>query len=642
MCGISVLLDPAAGGGVRERLRRLHAPIRHRGPDGEGFLAVDRAGRPTRGESVDALPFAGTVLAAAFRRLRILDLSPAAAQPMSSPDGAHWILFNGEVYNYRPLRAELEARGRRFRSSGDTEVVLAAFEAWGEEAFARLDGMWALVVADLRRRRLLFSRDRFGIKPLYWALDGGALLLASEARQIVAARGERPRAHAPLVQRYLRGSRYPCFDESFFAGVQPVPAATWASVPLDGPPSAPRFERYWDLAAFAAPEKGARPYADALEHFRTLLQDAVATHLQSDARLGCLLSGGLDSSTVTALAAPLARAAGQACPTFSFGLPGDASSELPLALEVARAHGLPNHQAGLDAAWLRAQAGPAVRALEEPPLALPALAQYRIYALCRQHDTTVILDGQGADEVLGGYPYHQRLLLADRLRRGRARGFARELGAIARRARVARLRLLGALVLPSLRARLRPEPAWLAPWTKDAGEGAREAAARADRGRDPALVNRQLYWDVKWGNVRVVLGHTDKSAMAHSIEARVPFFDRRLVEAAFSLPDDYKVGDGQTKRILRDAARRVVPPAVTERSDRLGFGLPEAALLRETATHLHEVIASSGLRATPWVEPRALDALLERHRRGDDTEARAVWRLFALATWAREFGAALD
>ena len=335
MCGIGVLLDPTARGDVRARLRRLHAPIRHRGPDGEGFLAVARDGRAARSDDIDALPAEGTVLAAAFRRLRILDLSAAAAQPMASPDGAYWILFNGEVYNYRALRAELEGRGRAFRSSGDTEVALAAFEAWGEGAFARLDGMWALAVADLRRRRLVVSRDRFGIKPLYWALDDGALLLASEARQIVAARDGRPRPHAPLVQRYLRGSRSPCFDESFFAGVQSVPPATWAAVPLDGPLDAPRFERYWDLAAFTAPEDGAPPYPDALEGFRGVLHDAVASHLQSDARLGCLLSGGLDSSTVTALAAPLSRASGQACPTFSFGLRDAPGSELPFAEEVA-------------------------------------------------------------------------------------------------------------------------------------------------------------------------------------------------------------------------------------------------------------------------------------------------------------------
>jgi len=641
MCGISVLLDPG-GGGVRERLGRMHAPIRHRGPDGEGFLAVSRDGRATAGAAVDALPATGTVLGAAFRRLRILDLSAAAAQPMASPDGTHWILFNGEVYNYRALRAELEAGGRRFHSTGDTEVVLAAFEAWGEAASARLDGMWALAVVDLRRRRLLFSRDRFGIKPLYWALDAGALLLASEARQIVAARAARARAHGPLVQRYLRGSRYPCFDESFFDGVQAVPPATWASVPLEETPEAPRFERYWDLSSITAGEAAATPYAGALEHFRGLLQGAVSTHLQSDARLGCLLSGGLDSSTIASLAAPLARSAGQACPTFSFGVPGEVGSELPFALEVARAHGLANHQAGLDAAWLRAHAGAVVRALEEPPLALPALAQYRTYALCRQHDTTVILDGQGADEVLGGYPYHQRLLLADRLRRGRLRDFSRELGAIGRRAHVSRLRLLGALVGPPLRARLARAPAWLAPWTPGAEEAERERAARADRGRDAALVNRQLYWDVKWGNVRVVLGHTDKSAMAHSIEARVPFFDRALVEAAFALPDSYKVGDGQTKRILRDAARAVVPPAVTERPDRLGFGLPEGALLRAIAPDMHGAITASALPRSAWVEKDQLRALLDRHRAGDDTEARAVWRLFALATWAHEFDAALD
>jgi len=639
MCGISVVYDPRARA-VRERVLRMHGPIPHRGPDGEGFLAVTAEGTATRAEHADLLPAGGITLAAAFRRLRILDLSAAAAQPMASPDGARWIVFNGEIYNYRALRGELEAAGRAFRSQGDTEVALAAYEAWGDAAFARLDGMWALVIVDLRSRRLLLSRDRFGIKPLYWALEDGALLLASEARQILAACDTRPRPYAPLVERYLRGSRYPCLDDSFFAGVRSVPPATWAALPLDGPPAAPRFVPYWDLAAFSA--NGAPSYEVALERFRAALSGAVATHAQADVTVGGLLSGGLDSSTLVSLLAPLSRERGRECPTFSFGLRDAPGSELPFAEAVARAHGLANHQAGLDAEWLRAHDAAVVRALEEPPLALPALAQYRVYALCREHGSTVVLDGQGADEVLGGYPYHQRLLLLDRLAHGRLGSFAHELRGIGRRSGLGPARLLGALVLPPLRARLLRRPSWLAPTAPDADEDARAAAARADRGRDSALLNRQLYWDVKWGNVRIVLGHTDKSAMAHSIEARVPYFDRALVELAFTLPDTYKTGEGQLKRVLRDAARAVVPPVVTERPDRLGFGLPEAPLLSALAGHMRARIEEGSLLRTPWVDAVGVRALLDRHAGGDTAAGRAVWRLHALATWAREFDVALD
>lgn len=637
MCGISLVLDPP--GDAAERVRRMHAPIRHRGPDGEGFLAVRHDGSIVSGAAAASAD--GARLAIAFRRLRILDLSEAAAQPMASEDGLCWIAFNGEAYNFRELRDELRAGGAEFRSRGDTEVVLRAYQAWGETCFARLDGMWAVAIVDLARRRLVLSRDRFGIKPLYWARDGSALLVASEARQILAARDEVPRPNAPLVGMFLRGSRYPCLDETFFEGVHAVPPATWCEVLLDGAPPAPVFHRYWDLSEFHADPHNATAYDRTLERFDGLVREAVRSHAVADVRLGSLLSGGLDSSTIAALLGPVARKAGRDCPTFSFGVRNGEPRwcELPYAETVARAHGLENHQAGFDVGWLRQHAGAAIRAMEEPPLALAAVAQYRTFQLCREHATTVVLDGQGADEVLGGYPYHQRLLVADRLRHGRIADARRELRAIAARDRVSRVRLLGALVGPPLARRARRRPAWLAPAEERADDEARRA--RADRGRDASAVNRQLYWDVKWGNVKIVLGYTDKNAMAHSVEARVPFFDRALVEFAFSLPDHFKVGDGQRKRILRDAARRTLPREVTERPDRMGFAMPTRALMRELAPDVRAAVLDDGLLGARWFVRRRAERLLDRFAAGDDDLAEPAWRLYAMAVWAREFGVAL-
>src|SRR5262249_5355699 len=179
MCGISALLDLTSSPDSVALLRGMHQPIRHRGPDGEGFLLVDAAGAHRFDRPEDLTAGARIRVGLAFRRLKIIDLSEAAAQPMVSPDGQTWIVYNGEIYNFRELRRELESLGRTFRSACDPEVVLAAYEAWGEQAFRRLDGMWALVIVDLRRRRLIGSRDRFGIKPLYWASDGRRLLVAS-------------------------------------------------------------------------------------------------------------------------------------------------------------------------------------------------------------------------------------------------------------------------------------------------------------------------------------------------------------------------------------------------------------------------------------------------------------------------------
>ena len=331
-------------------------------------------------------------------------------------------------------------------------------------------------------------------------------------------------------------------------------------------------------------------------------------------RVGALLSGGLDSSTIAAL---LASTAGRDHPTFSFGVRGAAPAldELPYAEAVARAHGLPNHQAGMDAHWVRAHAPAVIRALEEPPLALPALAQYRTFQLCREHGATVVLDGQGADEVLGGYPYHQRTLVADRLRRGRFGDAGRELRAIALRERVGRMRLLAAVALPTLRGRLRRRLPWVASPPRRGGEDV--GRARADRGHDPSALNRQLYWDVRWGNVKIVLGYTDRNAMAHSVEARVPFFDRALVEFAFTLPDHFKVGDGQRKRILRDSARAFLPPEVTERPDRLGFAVPAGALMGALLPDVRAAIQDSGILSSRWLHRTPALRMLDRFAAGD-------------------------
>jgi asparagine synthase (glutamine-hydrolysing) len=286
VCGLGVWFDPRPSEEGVERTLRLHAPIRHRGPDDEGFLFVAADGTVARSSSGALPPGKRITLGMAFRRLGILDLRPEAAQPMGSADRATWLVFNGEIYNFRELRAELEAEGREFRSHGDTEVLLAAYERWGEGCFARLDGMWALAILDLPKRRLVVSRDRFGVKPLHWALCDGALLLASEAKQIVHAQGVRPTPNRPLVEMYLRGTRYPFVDETFFEGIHLMPPATWASWPLDDPPQTPVFHPYWALADHVAHPSRAVPYAEARDRVEETLTRAVASHMVADVEVG--------------------------------------------------------------------------------------------------------------------------------------------------------------------------------------------------------------------------------------------------------------------------------------------------------------------------------------------------------------------
>jgi asparagine synthase (glutamine-hydrolysing) len=636
MCGISALFDADASPEGVGRLLAMHRPIRHRGPDGEGFLLVSPGGALHRCGETALLPTTfHPLVGLAFRRLRILDLSEEASQPMSSPDGSCWIVFNGEIYNFRQLRDELSGKGRRFRTSGDTEVLLAAYEQWGTDCFARLDGMWSAVLLDLRRRRLVGSRDRFGIKPLYWSLRKSSLLLSSEIRQILAAVGERPRANVRVVENYLRGRRAPVLEDTFFEGVRSVPPATWFEVPIDGAPSPPQFQKYWDLAA-ACRARPPRTYGDALEEFGSILTCAVASHRVADVTVGSLLSGGLDSAVLTSLLSDLTRPEGRESPSFSFGFREAAPRfcELSYVDAMVRQKRLLNFETTFDSRWMSTHSGSVIRSLEEPPLGIPALAQYRVFELCRAKDCTVVLDGEGADEVLAGYPYHQRLLLMDRLRGRHLADFSRELRAIARRESRSAAAVLAEYFLAPIARRASRRDSWLSPRSVPESD----SMAHVDSSPDPSLVNRRLYFDLLWGNAKLVLSYTDKSAMAHSVEARVPYFDRRLVEFAFSLPDEFKVGNGDRKRILRDAARALVPGEITERADRMGFGTPDGWLLRGEMWPLVKGAVLDGRSlGNGWVEPAAVRRFVGAFETGAHDDARSIWRLFALATWREEF-----
>jgi asparagine synthase (glutamine-hydrolysing) len=630
MCGISVVAVAAPSPTALDRLQRMHAVIPHRGPDDERFAVLRADGTMESTGGLEPLRGTATRLALAFRRLKVIDTSDAAAQPLASADGRSWIVFNGEIYNFRELRREL--RDYPFRSRGDAEVALAAYERWGVESFGRLEGMWAIVIADLRRARIVGSRDRFGIKPLHWRRDADGLLLASEVRQILAAAGGAPRAHGPTVARFVAGSLYPRTEQTFFADVLSVPPASWFEWPLDAPPSAPTFHRYWSLEAVAARPNLALAYPDAVERLGEVLADAVSSHAVSDVPSGALLSGGLDSSTLVAL---LRERAPGPLPTFSFGFRDAAPElcELPYVDELAARHGLASHTTTLDAAWVAASTERVVGVLEEPLLAMAALAQFRVYELARERGVTVVFDGQGADEVLGGYPYHQVKLLATRLRQGRLLSAGAELMAIASAQGTGPLAVVRRLAAARLKGSARPE--WVAP---EATDDAAAAAAAQDRGPRSGAFDRQAFFDVRWGNVKIILSYADRAAMAHSIEARVPYFDRRLVELAFALPDSFKVGKGVRKRILRDFARRLLPPSITDRRDRIGFGVPETRFLREAAPEIADRVRSSGVLSSPFVRREAAGRMLESFAGGGSVDHRGVWRLFTLGSWARSFG----
>ncbi|PYQ61063.1 MAG: asparagine synthase (glutamine-hydrolyzing) [Acidobacteria bacterium] len=632
MCGISVVVAPSSLPEATQDVLRMHAPIRHRGPDGEGILLSD-AGRVSRFSEAASVPAgAKASVAFAFRRLKIVDLTDAAAQPMSSGDGERWLMFNGEIYNFRSLRSELTTHGHTFRTSGDTEVILAAYEEWGEECFSRFEGMWAIVILDLRNKRLVACRDRFGIKPLYYRKEADRLLLASEIRQILAVTG-RAQANPDLVCAFLLGDRDTVLDDTFFDGIHLLPPGSWFSVSLES--TSPRMEmhQFWNLDDFRESEESA-DYATAVDRVGQLMAEAVRSHSVADVPLGSLLSGGLDSSTIATL---LVREKKNA-PTFSFGFRDMAPQfcELSYVDALVRAEGMANHETTFSPDWVANHADRIVTALEEPPLAMPALAQFRTFELCHQHGTTVVLDGQGSDEIFAGYPYHERLLLIERLRHVRFVSFAREASRIAKRESLSVPSVVAkAFVMPPLYGiaqKMRGRTAWI---SSDYGtrNGTRDQSH---------TINDRLHHDVKWGNVKIILGYADKNAMHFSIEARVPYFDRQLVEFAFSLPADFKVGCATRKRVLRDFARTLLPREITERRDRMGFATPDAVWLRTSLwPRVREAISDSSLLSSACFDAPRLRRFVGEFERGEHRDHRAIWRLWMFSIWKNAFSVAI-
>jgi asparagine synthase (glutamine-hydrolysing) len=575
-------------------------------------------------------------LGLAFRRLRIRDLGPEAGQPMASPDGRLWIALNGEVYNFQDLRRELERYGTRFRTRGDTEVALAAYERWGPGCFERFNGMWALLIVDLRRRVLVGSRDRLGVKPLFFALEPGRLLLASEPKAIAAVQRGGPRIDAESFGEFLQGLPPQSPDRSFFAGVRAVPAASLFEVDLSqGPGPELRFQTYWDLRACVAEPGGSLTFEAARDELRGLLRSAVAGQVSADVRVGTLLSGGLDSTTLTCLAA--VEGNGSPAAAFSIVYDDPEADESRYIDAVLSGVSLEAHRVRLTTAEAWTLADRVVEAQGQPLLGFELLAQYSVYRLAREQGAAVVLDGQGSDEIFGGYTFYEAVVLREHLARGRWAAFARELAQVARESGRTPVRVLRSHVLGPWKRRAqelwtpRPHP-WLRLERTGAGPPNRE------EGTDPSALNRLLLDQTRRTNLPAVLQLQDRSSMAHGVESRVPFLDHHIVELAFRLPASYKIAGGVRKRVLREAVRPFIPAAVLSRHDRKGLLASARWLpLREHPHTLREALGSVRLLELPWLRPAPMKRFLEDYLAGRHEEGSAVWRLYTASRWLDAF-----
>ena len=642
MCGIAgIVRRDALGADDLEVVRAMTTALRHRGPDGEGALTLGRA-------------------ALGHRRLAVVDLSPRAAQPMrplpdveGGPVPEVAITYNGEVYNFADLRAELEELGYRFASRSDTEVVLQGWRAWGERLPERLNGMFALAVWDQAAGTLFLARDRYGEKPLFYRrLEGGGLAFASEVRSLLLVPGA-PRALDPLaVAKYLAFDCVPG-EGSVFQGVRklrPGHALVWRGGEV-------RSRRYWERRyghSRVSPE-------EAEDRVWELLVASVERRLMSDVPLGVFLSGGLDSSAV--LAAMAARVDPTRIEAFTVGFEEASFDESPWARAVAKRFGVRHHERTLSPAELLRHLPEVLDPLDEPLADASLIPTYALAKLARER-VTVALGGDGGDELFAGY---NRYLLADRLwrrlkavpsplRRLAARGLLavdagtwnRVGGALQHwRAPARRHALVGAKlhkfarsVLPAASlndmhrslASQWPDPARL---VAGGHEPPTAFDAAAPSGVDDPI-DRMCLLDQRLYMPDDILVKVDRAAMAVALETRVPLLDHRVVEFAWRLPARFKLRDGQGKWLLRQVLYRHVPAALIERPKQ-GFAVPLQAWLQGPLRDWAEdLLAPERLRGDGFIDPVPVRAAWASFLRGDDQWGGALWAVLMWQAWRAE------
>lgn len=571
MCGIAGIID--LRGRLEESvLGRFTDAVAHRGPDDRGLALF--AGDP----GLSLVPAGGGgILGLGHRRLSIFDLSPAGHQPMASADGGLVIVFNGEIYNYLELREELVKVGHQFRSRSDTEVILAAYREWGPDCVQRFNGMWAFVLLDRQRRRLFVSRDRIGVKPLYWMVrPDGVLAFASEIKQFQTLPGASLRPNLRAVLTYLvNGYENP--PETFFEGVFAFPPGHRAMVSLDRPEVKP--EAFWDAANFATRKWDERELRDRI---RTTFRDAVRLRLRSDVPVGGCLSGGLDSSAIFMLAHELAPA--QNFNAFSACFAEREIDERPFMAQVVAATGSRHHQVFPTPDDFAADLSAFLHQHDEPVGSLSMYAQYRIMRCAREAGVPVLLDGQGGDELCSGYWTPYMLLLNQWKLAGRLPSTLRHLlGSVLPGGNSELIRQSMGQFLEYRRRVTRALPYQVRQelldqhvlardlsWHQDAQSLSPEEYRRAEICR--IHLPRLLKWE-------------DSNAMAFAVESRVPFLDVNLVELLLTVPPEMNLYHGWTKYQFRCAMTGILPPEIGWRRDKMGFETPQAQWLKSGPLH---------------------------------------------------------
>lgn len=642
MCGIAGFVVPAGRALPPERARSLSTILRHRGPDAHGLLVS----YPDRFDlnpnyQVERQPEAVLL----HRRLSILDLSDAGRQPMGTPDGRFFLVFNGEIYNYLELRDELAQMGHAFVSNSDSEVLLHAYAEWGVGCLNRLVGMFAFAVLDRRQRTLFLARDFFGIKPLYYTQAGGIFAFASELKALLDLPWVPHRAHAARLYEFLTTGKSDYGTTTFFADISQLPSAHYLVVPLDRPDQCEPI-RYWRLDMR---ERLDISYEEAVRRVRELFLDNIRLHLRSDVPIGAALSGGIDSSAIVGAMRFLAPRL--ELHAFSYVAEDPALSEEKWIDIAAASSSAVLHKVRAGPDELLEDLERLIYSQDEPFASTSIYAQHRVFRLAREAGIPVMLDGQGADEMLGGYRSYLAARLASLVRRGHwleASRFLIRLGktpALGGRARLL-LQTAGLLAPPRLKALAKQilDQSMMPPWLDESWFAQRGVQTHGPwRANELEMLRYKLQETLLESSLPMLLRYEDRNSMAHSIESRVPFLTPTLAGFLLRLPEDYIIGnDGTSKRVFRDAMRGLIPDAILDRKDKIGFATPEKRWLGHLGPWVEKTLRSDAAHRIPAFRPHAMAREWREIRQGNTPFDFRVWRWVNVIRWADRFAVSFN
>jgi asparagine synthase (glutamine-hydrolysing) len=594
MCGIAGLVSKNSQLVFKERIQVATNCLRHRGPEAEGIWINDE-----RTVSLGHL------------RLSIIDLSKEAAQPMQYLS-RYCIVHNGEVYNYVEIRDQLSKKGYQFQSQSDTEVIVAAYDAWGTDCLQQFDGMFAFAIWDQKEKKLFAARDRLGEKPFFFFYDEEQLLFASEMKSLWSM-GVKKEVKAAMLYNFLTigyTSNPSDPQETFYQNIYKLPAASFLTYSFSDLQL--QIEKYWQVYTEVKPiEEQA-----AVEQFKNLFSQSIKRRLRSDVSIGTSLSGGLDSSSIVAFCDQhLTDHYSHKCFTASFA--GFEKDELIYAKAVARKFNLEHYVVGTDAAEIVKLMDEVMRHQEEPVISGSILVQYKVFQLAKQNGVTVLLDGQGADEVLGGYYkyykwYWQELYRAKKLKTSKELKAARDLG------------ITEPFGLKNKIAALVPEFSAGILQTRKS----KKAFSHPDLDREFAFSNKKefnysvpasfdlngaLYYNTFVNGLEELLRFADRNSMAHAVEVRLPFIDHSLVEYLFSLPPEFKIHKGWTKWLLRKSAEDFLPGEIIWRKDKVGFEPPQKIWMSDKIVQEAISNGKQKLVAQKILNPSVLDKKIKPH-----------------------------